>query len=75
MDKSIKTLLFVIAISLVGVNVQLFVDTENLFIKEAKADVAGMNHRELRRDRDFKKAVRYVVENNCTVYSEQYLSC
>ena len=75
MDKSIKTLLFVIAISLVGVNVQLFVDTDNLFIKEAKADVAGMNYRELRRDRDFKKAVRYVVENNCTVYSEQYLSC
>lgn len=35
------------------------------------ADVAGMNHRELRRDRDFKKAVKYIVENNCSVMDEQ----
>ena len=31
-------------------------------IPEVKADVGGMNHRELRRDRDFKKAVKYIVE-------------
>jgi hypothetical protein len=32
----------------------------------AYADVAGMDYRDLRRDRDFKKAVKYIV-NNCSV--------
>lgn len=36
-------------------------------IDKVKADVAGMNYRELRRDRDFKKAVRYVISGNCYV--------
>lgn len=36
------------------------------FIAEAEADVAGMDYRDLRRDRDFKKAVKYIVEN-CSV--------
>ncbi len=32
-------------------------------IPEVKADVGGMDYRDLRRDRDFKKAVRYIVED------------
>ena len=35
----------------------------------AYADVAGMDYRDLRNDRDFKKAVKYIV-NNCSVYIE-----
>ena len=35
-------------------------------IKPAQADVAGMGYWDLRRDRDFKKAVRYIVES-CSV--------
>ena len=36
-------------------------------IPELNAEVAGMDHRDLRRDRDFKKAVRWVVSGNCYV--------
>jgi hypothetical protein len=36
-------------------------------IPEAKADVGGMDYRDLRRDRDFKKAVKYIVER-CSIY-------
>ena len=32
-------------------------------INVANAEVAGMDNRDLRRDRDFKKAVQYIVEN------------
>ena len=39
-------------------------DDRLLFIAEANAEVAGMSHRDLRRDRDFKKAVIYILENN-----------
>ena len=40
--------------------------TVRLYIPEAVADVAGMNYSELRRDRDFRKAVEYVV-NSCSI--------
>ena len=43
-------------------------------IDKVKADVAGMDHRDLRRDRDFKKAVRYVISGNCYVDSG-YVYC
>ena len=33
----------------------------------AQAEVAGMDYRDLRRDRDFKKAVRTVVSSSCYV--------
>ena len=33
----------------------------------AQADVAGMTYHDLRRDRDFKKAVQRVVSDNCYV--------
>ena len=33
----------------------------------AQAEVAGMTYHDLRRDRDFKKAVQRVVSDNCYV--------
>ena len=42
------------------------VDGGSLVISQANAEVSGMNYRSLRRDRDFKKAVAYLVEE-CTV--------
>ena len=38
--------------------------------KGAKADVAGMTYTQLKRDRAFKKAVIYIVSNNCFVTGE-----
>ena len=35
-------------------------------IDKVSADVAGMDYRDLRRDRDFKKVFRYIVES-CSV--------
>ena len=52
-----KYILSVIAVCLVLI-------TAKLYIPEASADVAGMNHLDLRRDYDFKKAVRYLIEND-----------
>ena len=42
-------------------------NASNGFIEKASADVDGMDYRELRRDRDFKKAVRHVVDRDCSV--------
>jgi hypothetical protein len=39
------------------------VDGTSFMLEEAKAEVAGMTYSELRRDRDFKKAVAYIVES------------
>ena len=50
-----KYILSVIAVCLVLI-------TAKLYIPEASADVAGMNQFDLRRDYDFKKAVRYLIE-------------
>ena len=44
----------------------LFSENNINLISEADADVAGMSYIELRRDRDFKKAVRYIVEQ-CSI--------
>ncbi len=52
-----KYILSVIAVCLVLI-------TAKLYIPEASADVAGMSQFELRRDYDFKKAVRYLIEND-----------
>jgi hypothetical protein len=35
---------------------------DGAIIEEANAEVAGMNHKDLRKDKDFKKAVIYLVE-------------
>ena len=64
-DKYTKIVLTVIA---VGLWVPI-VQSINL-VQEAQADVAGMSYRDLRRDRDFKKAVKYVVNNSCYVDGE-----
>ena len=42
-------------------------NVSNGFISEVAADVAGMNYSDLRRDRDFKKAVKYIVSANCSI--------
>ncbi len=57
-----------ILISSLIITLVITLKTENRlsFVPEAKAEVAGMGYRDLRRDRDFKKAVKYIVEN-CTV--------
>jgi len=50
-----RFLLSVIAICLMMI-------TAKLYIPEANADVDGMDYIDLRRDWDFKNAVRYIVE-------------
>ena len=60
-----NTLLGVIAVC-------LFMITLKLYVPEANAEVAGMDSYELRTDYDFKKAVKYVVENNCTAEDDSY---
>lgn len=42
------------------------VDAASPIIEEARAEIAGMNYNDLRRDPDFNKAVKYIV-GNCTV--------
>ena len=42
-------------------------NVSNGFISAVVAEVDGMTYTELRRDRDFKKAVRYIVDSDCTV--------
>jgi hypothetical protein len=39
----------------------VIINNENGFMPNAKADVGGMDYYDLRRDRDFVKAVKYVV--------------
>lgn len=55
-----KYILSVIAVCLVLI-------TAKLYIPEANAEVGRMDHFELRRDIDFKKAVRYLVENDTDI--------
>ena len=43
-------------------------------ISAVYADVAGMNYRDLRRDRDFRKAVKHIIED-CDVRSSGQISC
>ena len=41
---------------------------------QSYADVGGMNYRELKRDKDFKRAVESIVED-CQVVDQSRLSC
>ena len=52
----------IVALTVINVGVVLVNTTASV-----RADVAGMNYKQLRRDRDFRKAVRYVVESDCSV--------
>ena len=55
------------------ISAAIFINAGNIpsLISNAKAEVAGMDHRDLRRDRDFKKAVIYILEN-CSVNGSVY---
>ena len=64
MDKYTKCILTIIAIGIIGLNVQLFKDD---IITNANADVGGMNFYQLQNDRDFKKAVKNVISGKCYV--------
>jgi hypothetical protein len=44
----------------------LFGENNIYLISKADAEVAGMGYYDLRKDRDFKKAVRYIVEQ-CSI--------
>ena len=48
-------------------------DLSNIAVKNANATVAGKDFYKLFRDKDFKKAVQYVVES-CYVYKDS-ISC
>ena len=51
-------------------------DIGETVLPATQAEVAGMDWSDLRNDYDFKKAVGYVVENNCEVdYDGEDLSC
>ena len=64
MDKYTKFILTIIAVGIIGINVQLF---KNDLISAANADVAGMDSYDLSSDYDFKRAVRRVVSGSCYV--------
>ena len=70
MDKYTKFILTIIAVGIIGVNVQLF---KNDIISNANAEVAGMDWLDLSIDYDFQMAVEDVVES-CNVYGQQ-ISC
>ena len=57
-----KTLLFLTIFSLGYVFNDVLKEYDLNLIDTVKAEVAGMDYRDLRRDRDFKKAVAYIVE-------------
>ena len=61
-----KIVLFLTVFSLGYVANDVLRENNINFIGKVNAEVAGMSHRDLRRDRDFKKAVKYIVER-CSV--------
>jgi len=67
-----KTRLYLITIASAITLLNIGILALNLSVR-AKADVAGMNWRDLSRDRDFKKAVQDIV-GSCTVDGET-ISC
>ena len=56
---------FMIAISIVYTNGFNF-----SIISKVKAEVGGMDYSDLKSDRDFRKAVQYIVENSGYITSE-----
>lgn len=60
-----KQILFI----MLGFVIGLFMGSilNSLSLQPANATVAGLNNYDLRNDYDFKKAVRYVVENSCII--------
>jgi hypothetical protein len=68
-DKTLKILLGIIALNL---TVQTLKAVD--IFPTASADVAGMSRYDLRRDRDFKRAVEDVISGNCYV-DDEYIYC
>ena len=69
-DTYTKVVLTIIAVTLViqtGKSVPV--------VGDVAAEVAGMDYRDLSRDYDFKKAVRRVVESDCTADEDGDISC
>ena len=58
---------------LVASAVMFRIDESLVLVSEAGAEVAGMDYTDLKSDSDFKKAVKYIVEN-CSVDDED-ISC
>ena len=71
MDKYTKFILTLIAVGIFSINVQLFKDD---IITSANAAVAGMSWFELKRDFDFKRAVKSIVRR-CSVDSRGNIDC
>ena len=71
MDKYTKFILTLIAVGIFSINVQLFKDD---IITSANAEVAGMSWFELKRDFDFKRAVKSIVRR-CSVDSRGNIDC
>ena len=63
MNKINKTLLLITIFSFGYILNDILKENSIELINKAYADVAGMDYSELRRDRDFKRAVQYIVEN------------
>jgi len=59
-DRYTKVLLTVIAVNL---TVMVGWGAVKVLVPEVRAEVAGMDYYDLRTDYDFKKAVRYIVED------------
>lgn len=67
-DRYTKAIMTVMALALLIIGLNPWINPP-----EVNADVAGMDYRDLKRDRDFKKAVKSIVEN-CSV-DDGYISC
>ena len=67
-DKYTKAIMTVIAVALFMIALNPWINPP-----EVKADVAGMDYYDLRSDYEFKKAVRYIVED-CDVVGNS-ISC
>ena len=50
-------------------------DHVSLVVSDANAQILGVSAEELLRDVAFERAVRRVVEGNCAVFQQQYISC
>lgn len=59
MERKVKAMLYAVGI-LTALN---FVLTGLQFLPAARAEVAGMDHSDLSRDRDFRRAVEGIVED------------
>jgi hypothetical protein len=72
--KRIYTLGLVLAFCCGFLGKTILDETGVVIVSSAHAEVAGMNSGDLRRDRDFKKAVRRIVSRYCIV-DENTLVC